>query len=138
MNNLTKLQPGKSGYAERTVGEEDTASSVGSGTAGVLATPVMINLIEAAALNAIENDLPAGQQSLGTHLDVSHIAATPVGMNARASAKLVRIEGRLLEFEVRAEDEVEEIATGTHRRIVVNSDKFAARVARKMPGGKDQ
>ncbi len=135
-NTMGKIKPGAEGFAEWVVGEEHTASSVGSGTAGVLATPVMINLIEAAALNAIECDLPTGHQSLGTHLEVSHVAATPVGVKVRGFAELVKVEGRLLEFAVRAEDDFEEIGSGIHRRIVVNSDKFAARVARKLPAKK--
>ena len=97
----------------------------------MLATPVMINLIEAAALDAIEAHLPDGHQSLGTRLDVSHTAATPVGMGVRATAELTRVDGRVLHFRVRAHDEVEEIGAGTHERIVVNVDKFAKRVARK-------
>lgn len=131
---MTALKPGLSGRAELTVGEEHTAESVGSGRVGVLATPVMINLIEAAALEAIEAHLPEGHQSLGTHLDVSHTAATPVGMRVQAVAEVTRVEGRVLHFKVRAEDEVEEIGAGTHERIVVNVDKFAARVARKTDG----
>ncbi|MDA7948518.1 MAG: thioesterase family protein [Hyphomicrobiaceae bacterium] len=129
---MTSLKPGLSGRAEMTVGEEHTAESVGSGRVGVLATPVMINLIEAAALEAIEVHLPEGHQSLGTRLDVSHTAATPVGMRVSASADLVRVDGRVLHFRVRAEDEVEEIGAGSHERIVVNVGKFAGRVARKL------
>ncbi len=67
----------------------------------VLATPVMINLMEAAALDAAENLIPAGHQSLGTRLDVRHIAATPVGMRVRATAKLIAVDGRTLEFRSR-------------------------------------
>ncbi|GBE43473.1 MAG TPA: thioesterase [Rhizobiales bacterium] len=131
---MSDLKPGLVGEAELIVGEEHTAASVGSGRVGVLATPVMINLIEAAALKAIEAHLPHGRQSLGTHLDVSHIAATPVGMRVTATAELVKMEGRHLEFKVRARDEMEEIGSGTHQRVVVNVEKFAARVARKMAG----
>jgi predicted thioesterase len=130
---MSLLKPGLLGKAELIVGEEHTAKSVGSGMIGVLATPVMINLIEAAALQAIEAHLPDRCQSLGTHLEVSHVAATPVGLRVSATAELVRVDGRLLDFAVRAVDEVEEIGTGTHRRMVVNADKFAARVARKTP-----
>lgn len=129
---MTALEPGLRGEAELVVGDEHTAESVGSGRVGVLATPVMINLIEAAALQAIEAHLPDGYQSLGTHLDVSHIAATPVGMRIKAVAELVKVEGRLLHFRVRADDEVEEIGSGTHQRVIVNVDKFAAHVAKKL------
>ena len=130
---MSLLKPGLTGEAEMVVGPEHTAKSVGSGKVGVLATPVMINLIEAAALQAVEDHLPDGQQSLGTFLEVSHIAATPVGMRVRATAELVKVDGRHLELNVRAEDEVEEIGSGNHHRIVVNVAKFDARVARKMP-----
>ena len=128
------LKPGLKGTAELVVGPEHTAESVGSGKVGVLATPVMINVIEAAALAAIDPHLPEGHQSLGTHLDVSHIAATPVGMRVRATAELVKVDGRHLVLKVRAEDEVEEIGSGTHERIIVNVAKFDARVARKVKG----
>ena len=130
---MSLLKPGLVGKAELIVGEEHTAKSVGSGMIGVLATPVMINLIEAAALQAIEAHIPDRCQSLGTFLEVSHIAATPVGLRVSATAELVQVEGRLLDFTVRAFDEVEEIGTGTHRRIVVNVNTFAARVARQTP-----
>ena len=80
MTDLSKLVPGLEGHAEIVVGEQHTAPRIGSGRVRVLATPVMINLMEAAALDAAENLIPAGHQSLGTRLDVRHIAATPVGM----------------------------------------------------------
>jgi len=131
---MSPLKLGLAGTVELTVGEEHTAASVGSGRVGVLATPVMINLIEAAALQAIEAYLPDGHQSLGTFLEVSHVAATPVGMQVTATAELLRVEGRLLHFRVYATDEVEEIGSGTHQRIVVNVAKFDARVARKSKG----
>ena len=128
---MSPLKPGLTGEAELTVGPEHTAESVGSGKVGVLATPVMINVIEAAALAAIDPHLPNGSQSLGTFLEVSHIAATPVGMRVTATAELVKVDGRHLELKVRAEDEVEEIGAGMHHRIIVNVAKFDARVARK-------
>jgi predicted thioesterase len=128
---MSPLKPGLTGQATLVVGQEHTAESVGSGRVGVLATPVMINLIEAAALAAIERYLPEGHQSLGIHLDVTHVAATPVGMKVTATAELVKVEDRLLHFRVSARDEVDEIGAGTHQRIVVNVEKFATRVARK-------
>ena len=80
------LKPGLSGTAEILVGTRDTAPHVGSGKIGVLATPIMVNLMEAAALQAVERYMPAGHQTVGTHLDVKHFAATPVGMKVRADA----------------------------------------------------
>lgn len=129
---LPALKPGLAGRAGLLVGEEHTAPRIGSGKVHVLATPVMINLIEAAALEAIERLLPEGCQSLGTHLDVRHIAATPVGMRVSASAEVVRVEGRLVTFRVEARDEKELIGDGTHQRVVVNVEKFDARVRRKL------
>ena len=131
---LSKVKPGLVGTAELVVGEEHTAPRVGSGRVPVLATPVMINLIEAASLKAAEHLLPAGHQSLGTRLDVKHYAATPVGMKIKATAEVVKVEGRLIYFVVRAEDEKEPIGDGTHERVVVNVERFDKRVQRKLKG----
>jgi predicted thioesterase len=94
----------------------------------------MINLIEAAALAAVEQSLPEDHQSLGTRLNVSHIAATPVGMRVRATAEVVKVEGRTIHFHVRAEDERELIGEGTHERVVVNLERFDKRVQEKAKG----
>jgi len=128
---MEKLKIGMTGHAEMIVGTRDTAARVGSGKVVVLATPVLIALIEEAALDAVEAALEEGQQSVGTHLDVSHIAATPVGMRVTATAELTRIEGRKLTFAVRAEDEVDLIGEGTHTRVLVAADAFSARVDAK-------
>ncbi len=129
------LRPGLSGSAELVVGEQHTAPRIGSGRVHVLATPVMINLIEAAALAAIEHLLPPGYQSLGTHLDVRHIAATPAGMKVVATAKVMRVDGRTVHFQVEARDEKDLIGDGTHARVVVNVEKFDARVQKKLARG---
>jgi predicted thioesterase len=100
-----QITPASKGTVEITVGEQHTAPSIGSGKVRVLATPVMINLIEAAALKAIEHLLDPGYQSLGTHLDVHHVAATPVGMKARATAVVTKVDGRTVHFKVEARDE---------------------------------
>ena len=126
-----KLKPGLSGHAELIVGEEHTAPRVGSGLVHVLATPVMINLFEAAALDAVDRHLPEGYQSLGTILNVRHIAATPVGMKVRATADIVKVEGRTVFLKVEAEDERELIGDGVHERVAVNVEKFSQRVAKK-------
>jgi len=131
---LLELPAGLSGTAELVVGDQHTAPRVGSGRIRVLATPVMINLIEAAALAAVEQSLPGEHQSLGTRLDLTHVAATPVGMRVRATAEVVRVEGRTIHFKVRAEDERELIGEGTHERVVVNVERFEARVAEKARG----
>src|SRR5438874_4829948 len=102
MADLSSLRPGLRGEASLRVGEEHTAPRVGSGAIHVLATPVMINLIEAAALAAVEHLLPPGHQSLGTLLQVRHIAATPVGMRVTASATVQKIDGRTIFFSLEA------------------------------------
>jgi fluoroacetyl-CoA thioesterase len=130
-----ELRTGLQGSTEIVVGEEHTAPRVGSGRVHVLATPVMINLFEAAALAAIEHLLPEGCQSLGTHLDVRHIAATPVGMKVFASATVTRVDGRTVHFRVEARDEKDLIGDGIHERVVVNVAKFDQRVQRKLRGG---
>jgi len=129
---LEALKPGLTGRSEMKVGEEHTAPRVGSGLVHVLATPVMINLFEAAALDAVDQYLPAGYQSLGTVLNVRHIAATPVGMKVRATAEIVKVEGRTVFLKVRAEDESELIGDGLHERVVVNVEKFSRRVEKKV------
>ena len=126
-----ELKVGLRGTAEVRVGEEHTAPRIGSGKVHVLATPVMINLIEAAALAAIEHLLPPGYQSLGTHLDVHHVAATPVGMKVRATAEVVAVSGRTVSFKVSASDQIDLIGHGTHERVVVNVAKFDQRVEKK-------
>src|SRR5882762_636428 len=104
---LSSLRPGLRGEASLVVGEEHTAPRIGSGAIHVLATPVMINLIEAAALAAVEQLLPPGHQSLGTVLHVRHIAATPVGMRVTASAVVEGVSGRTVSFRVEVHDEKE-------------------------------
>ena len=131
MDSTAALRPGLTGRTELVVGEEHTAPRVGSGKVHVLATPVMINLFEAAALDAIERLLPPGYQSLGTRLDVRHIAATPVGMKVRVSVRVLGVEGRTVLFSLEAHDEKELIGDGRHERVVVNVEKFDQRVARK-------
>ena len=127
---------GTKGTATLIVGAEHTASHVGSGKIHVLATPVMINLFEAAALAACEHLLPAGHQSLGTHLDVTHTAATPIGMRVTVEAEVVSVDGRTIRFGLIARDATEVIGQGQHERVAVNATKFAARVAEKVRSGK--
>jgi fluoroacetyl-CoA thioesterase len=129
---VASIEIGIRGSAEIIVGEEHTAPRVGSGRVRVLATPVMINLMEAAALAAIEHLLPAGHQSLGTHLSIGHYAATPVGMRLTASAEVTGVEGRTVAFRVEAFDEKERVGDGTHARVVVNVERFDKRVQAKL------
>ena len=127
----TELEPGLCASTEILVGSRDTAHHVGSGKIKVLATPVMVMLLEEAALNSVEGLLPPGYQTAGTHLDVSHIAATPVGMRVTAHAELTEVAGRKLTFRVWAEDEIEPIGEGTHERIIVEVERFDKRTREK-------
>jgi fluoroacetyl-CoA thioesterase len=129
---MSVLQPGLKGYIEITVGEEHTAPHVGSGRVHVLATPVMVNLMEAAALQAVEGLLPAGHQTVGTHLDITHTAATPVGMRVKAYAELTKVDKRTLTFSVHAEDSMERIGGGIHERIIINLERFDVRMQDKL------
>jgi fluoroacetyl-CoA thioesterase len=124
MLDLSTIRSGLTGTATLVVKLEDTAPRVGSGRIAVLATPVMISLVE--------HLLPAGHQSLGIHLDVRHFAATPVGLRVTATAEVTGVEGRTITFCVEARDEREPIAEGVHERVVVNVARFDARVQRKL------
>ena len=132
MSSTDKLKPGLKGTSQLLVAEEHTAPRVGSGRVHVLATPVMINVIEAAALAAIEHLLPQGYQSLGTRLDIRHFAATPVGMRVRAEVEVDKVEGRSVTFRVSVADEKEPIGDGTHERVVVNVSRFDVRIQDKV------
>ncbi len=132
MNTASALQPGLVANVEIVVGEQHTAPHVGSGRVRVLATPIMVNLMEAAALQAVEGLLPAGRQTVGIHLDITHTAATPVGMRVRAYAELTKIDRRTLTFRVHAEDEKERIGEGLHERIIIDLQRFDARMQDKL------
>lgn len=132
MSIVLNIPLGASGTATLIVADEHTAPRVGSGLIHVLATPVMINLIEVAALAACEKLLPSGHQSLGTRLDVSHVAATPVGMRVTATAEISRIDGRHIFFNVSARDEHDLIGEGVHDRVVVDVARFDQRVQEKI------
>lgn len=129
---LSAIRSGLQGSTEIMVGTRDTAPHVGSGRIKVLATPVLVMLLEESALNAVEGLLPAGHQTVGTRLDVSHTAATPVGMRVKAHAEVIKVEGRKLTFRVWAEDAVERIGEGVHERIIVNVERFDVRTQNKV------
>ena len=121
------------GRSEIVVGTRDTAPHIGSGKIKVLATPVMVSLMEEAALDAVEGLLPQGQQTVGTRLDITHVAATPVGLHVVAHAELTQVDGRRLTFRVWADDEVDRIGEGVHERIVVDVARFDHRAQAKAP-----
>ncbi len=126
------LTVGLKGYAETVVTKSNTAATVGSGSLDVFATPMMAALMEAAAVNALENHVEEGQSSVGTHMDLSHDSATPIGMRAWAEAELTAIDGRALTFSVTAFDEAGPIGKGTHVRFLIQVEKFMAKVNGKV------
>jgi fluoroacetyl-CoA thioesterase len=97
----------------------------------VLATPVMVLMMENAALNAIRPYLEPGESAVGTAIDVRHLAATPVGHTVRAEAEVTKVDGKRIAFKVSARDELEEIGSGTHRRMVIDLRSFNERLAGK-------
>jgi fluoroacetyl-CoA thioesterase len=100
----------------------------------VFATPMMVTAMENAALNAVRDYLEPGESVVGTVVNVRHLAATPVGHLVTASAEVTKVDGRRIEFAVSARDEIEDIGTGTHERMVVNLDRIAKKLdAKKKP-----
>lgn len=126
---IEPLKKGLKGFASLTVEEEHTAFHVGSGTENVLATPVMIALMEAAAVDCVEHLLDVGQTSLGTHVSVDHKLPTPMGHSVKATAELIEIEGRRLKFSIFVEDTSRIIGAGIHIRAVVETEDFRKKVA---------
>ena len=133
MADFTKLTPGLTGTFIVAVTADRLATVVGSGNAPVFASPMMVAAFEAACVACVEHLLPEGFQSLGTHLDVTHTAPTPLGLTVTATATLKEVVGRKLTFAVTAHDGTETIGGGAHTRIVVDTPRFMARVTAKSP-----
>lgn len=126
------VEVGMTGSAETLVERADTAQEVGSGSLLVYATPCMVALMEGAACNALEGKLAEGETSVGTHMDVQHLAATPVGMEVRAESRLTAVDGRRLTFEITAFDEAGEIGKATHERVIVKTERFLEKAYAKL------
>src|SRR5262245_20620608 len=128
---ITTLEPGLTATVELLVGANDTAAAFSSGAVAVLATPRLIGLLEESAFLAVLPALAEEQTTVGTRVDVRHLAATPVGMRVTASAELLEVYERRLRFRIQAYDERELVAEGTHERAIVNCARFLERVAQK-------
>ncbi|HTX91934.1 MAG TPA: thioesterase family protein [Anaerolineales bacterium] len=128
---MSELVPGLSAELEMTVTDADTASRWGSGLVPVFSTPALVGLMESAAVKALGGHLATGQTTVGGHIDVHHLAATPVGMKVHAKAELTAMDGRKLTFKVQAWDAVELIGEADHERFVIDEAKFVARVQSK-------
>lgn len=127
-----EITVGMKGKAFSLVEREDTAQEVGSGDLLVYATPCMVALMEGAACDALKDALPEGKTTVGVALNISHIAATPVGMDVRAEAEVTAVDGNTIEFSVTAYDESGKIGEGTHKRVVVTAQKFLDRTYDKL------
>ena len=125
------LSTGIKGRKTTEVTQENTAEAVGSGTLPVFATPAMIALIEATANGSVAPFLEEGSSTVGTHLDIAHSSATPVGMSATCETELVEVDRRRLVFRVVVTDAKGEIGSGTHERFVVDNAKFMSKAESK-------
>ena len=127
-----EITVGMKGEAWTDVERADTAKEVGSGSLLVYATPCMVALMEGAACEAIAEGLKEDQTTVGTVLNIEHISATPVGLDVRAEATVTAVDGKVITFEVKAFDEAGEIGRGTHKRVIINSQKFLERTYNKL------
>ena len=127
-----EITVGMKGEVATLAEREDTAKEVGSGSLLVYATPCMVALMEGAACEAIQDALSDSQTTVGTELNIQHISATPVGLEVRAEAEVIAVEGKVITFSVKAFDEAGEIGKGTHKRVIVNTQKFLEKAYDKL------
>jgi len=127
-----EITVGMKGEVFSFVEKEDTAKEVGSGSLLVYATPCMVALMEGAACEAIAAAIPEEKTSVGIELNISHLAATPVGLDVRAEAEVTAVEKNIITFTVTAYDEAGKIGEGTHKRAVVTAQKFLDKTYAKL------
>jgi fluoroacetyl-CoA thioesterase len=128
------MVPGLTGKSEMIVKEEDLVSQLGDVTVNVLSTPRLIQLLEVAAIDAIQDFIPTDQVSLGTEVKIKHLSATPLGMKVTANALLKGVEKNRLLFLVNAYDEKEKVAEGEHERVLISKDRFLQKLDKKRMG----
>ena len=126
------LQPGIEGQASVVVTPDNTAIKAGSGSVPVFATPMLVALMENAAMQALNGKLAEGQSSVGTKVEINHTAPTPLGMTVTANAKLQNIDGKKILFEVTAVDDKGQIAYGKHERVIIDVASFMAKAEKKQ------
>ena len=127
-----EISIGMKGEARTLSEREDTAQAVGSGSLLVYATPCMVALMEGAACEAIADCIPEDKTSVGTYLEISHITATPVGMEVWAEAEVTAVDGNNITFQVTAYDEAGKIGEGIHKRAVINAQRFLDKTYSKL------
>lgn len=126
-----ELKAGLQGEACMQVKRGNTAIEVGSGSVPVFATPMLVAIMENAAINALKGCLPEGMSTVGVRIDCRHLVATPIGMTVTARAELVEVDNRRLLFKVEAFDEEEKVGEGEHERFIINLEKFLSRSEEK-------
>ncbi len=127
-----EIEIGMKAEVSTLVEREDTALEVGSGSLLVYATPCMAALMEGAACEATETALPDGQTTVGIELNLQHTAATPVGMEVRAEAEVIAVEGKIISFKITSYDEAGVIGTATHKRALINTQRFLDKTYAKL------
>ncbi|MDL2294152.1 thioesterase family protein [Ruminococcaceae bacterium OttesenSCG-928-D13] len=127
-----ELNKGTAVTLEVTVDETNLASAVGSGLLDVFATPAMIAQMESAAAQCMAQGLTEGQASVGTRIEVEHLAATPLGLVVTVTATVVAVDGRRVDFSLEAGDKTGVVGRGTHSRFVVDVDRFMAKALQKQ------
>ncbi len=128
---MSGIPIGLRGTATIQVTARETAEALGSGDVPVYATPSLVALLETAAVNTVAGHLGPGETTVGTWIEVAHLAATPVGMEVHAEAVLTAVDGRKLTFAIVAQDACEKVGEGRHERMIIARDRFLAKVARK-------
>jgi predicted thioesterase len=124
------LSAGLNRQQKFTIALEHTASHIGSGMVKVLATPMMIAFMEITARTLLDEHLPKGYSSVGTHVDIRHLAPSPIGNTVTADVKIESVEGNKISLSVRVLDGETEVGTGSHQRFVIDVDRFIKRVAK--------
>jgi predicted thioesterase len=127
-----EIKVGTKGTFKVSVDESNTAKTMQSGSLDVFATPAMVAIMEKASTLALEPYLEEGSTTVGTALDISHVSATPVGMDVSATAEVVSVNGREITFKVQAFDECGLIGEGTHKRFIVFAEKFQNKTNSKL------
>lgn len=125
------LKVGMAGEASVIVNASNTAIKFGSGAVNVYATPAMIGLMENASINAVDRHLPEGYATVGTKIEIKHMAATPIGMKVMANSEVIEIDGLKIKFKVEAFDEKEKIGEGTHNRYIIKLSDFLRKAESK-------
>ncbi len=128
---INNIQVGFKAERELLVNQDNTAKKYGSGAIEVFATPAMIGLMEGAAMDAVQSFLPDGFGTVGTLIQVNHVAATPIGMKVIAKAEVTQVNGKRITFRVEAYDEVGLIGEGVHERYIIDEVRFLEKVASK-------